>query len=131
MSTVTIVTSFVIISLISANVSATEPQNLLKTQIENAKCFAKCLNGPNSEERTLCFEICKLVQETPETDICKFPKLCTGACKTACEKDNIPPAKFASFSASKCEVKWSMDSEVRRNVVFVVAGPWWDVAPGF
>ena len=105
-----------------ANVFATEPEILLKSQIDNAKCFSKCLNGKTVEERTLCFEICKLVQENPETDICKFPKLCTGACKTACEKQNVPSTKFASFSASKCEVKWSMDSEVRQNVVFVVAG---------
>ena len=113
-----------IISHLQVNVSATEPQVLLKSQIENAKCFAKCLKGENSEERALCFQICKLVQEKPETDICKFPKFCTGGCKIACEKQNgnIPVHKFDSFSASKCEISWTMESEMKQNVVFVVAG---------
>ena len=71
MSTSTIlITCFII-----ANVLATEPEVLLKSQIENAKCFAKCLNGVNSEERSLCYEICQLVQDHPATDICRLDSL--------------------------------------------------------
>ena len=73
---------------LAVNVTATDPQVLLKSQIENAKCFAKCLKAENSEDSTLCFQICKLAQENPETDICKFPKFCTGGCKIACEEQN-------------------------------------------
>jgi hypothetical protein len=123
-STTILLFCFILSSHLSVNVLAAEPQVLLKSQIENAKSFAKCLNAGNSEERTLCFQICKLVEENPETDICKFPKFCTGGCKIACEEHNgnIPVPKFESFSASKCEVSWSMDSETKQNVVFVVAG---------
>ena len=117
-------TTILITCCIIANVLATEPEVLLKSQIENAKCSAKCLNGVNSEERSLCFEICKLVQENPATDICKLDKFCTGACKTACgtQKENTSPPAFYSYFSSKCEVSWTMEHEMSQNVVFVVAG---------
>ena len=111
MATTTILLLLSIAIHFSVNVLATEPQVLLKSQIENDKCFAKCLKAENSEERTLCFQICKLVKENPETDIRKFPK-----------NGHIPVPKFESFSASKCEISWTMDSEMKHNVVFVVAG---------
>ena len=117
-------TPTILITCILPTVLATEPEVLLKSQIQNAKCFAKCLKGVNSEERSLCFEICKLVQENPATDICKLDKFCTGACKTACgtQKENTSPPAFYSYFSSKCEVSWTMEHEMRQNVVFVVAG---------
>jgi hypothetical protein len=96
----------ILASHLYVNVFATEPQVLLKYPIENAKCLARCIKAEHTEERTLCFKICNLAQESPETDICKFPRFCTGGCKIACEKqtENISVLKFVSFSASKCEI---------------------------
>ena len=104
-------------------VIATDLELLIKPQIEDAKCSAKCLNVP-MEEKSLCFEICKLTQENPKTDICKFPKFCTGGCETACRNvaENEAQSKFNFYSVSKCSLSWRMSADTRQNVVFVLAG---------
>jgi hypothetical protein len=76
--------------LFIVQVTANDLEVLLKTQIEDAKCLAKCLNVPQSEDKTLCFQICQLTQENPKPDICRYPKFCTGGCKVACEMMQKP-----------------------------------------
>ena len=70
----------------------------------------------------MCIEICKLKQENPDTDICRFPRFCVGGCKTACEELSEPLEKssFNGFSVSQCSLNWKM--KTTKNVVFVVAG---------
>ena len=97
-------------------------QKLLMNQIASAQCSSKCLNQPTSKDFSLCFEICQLKQENPDTDICKFPKMCTGGCRTACEEDSEEQvtSKFMQYSISRCSFRWKM--KTIKDVVFVAAG---------
>ena len=103
---------------------STDLKVLLKSQIEDAKCSAKCLNVPTMEEKTLCFEICKLTQESAKPDICKFPKYCTGGCKTACENvaENEAHNKFEFYSVSQCSLNWRISQDSEQNILFVLGG---------
>ena len=112
--------------LLLVEVAATDLEVLIKPQIEDAKCLAKCLDVPKGEDKTACLEICKLTLENPKPDICKFPKFCTGVCKIACEEvaENESKTKFEHFSVSQCGLSWRMSqgAETKQNVVFVLAG---------
>ena len=110
--------------LLAVKVAATDLGVLLKPQIEDAKCHAKCLKMPDIKEKSICFNICKLTQETHMPDICKFPQFCTGACKVACQNvaENEEKQTFESFSVSQCGLSWRIGSETKQNVVFVLAG---------
>ena len=114
----------VISFLYHTNAFALEPEVLLKSELDNARCFARCLSVMDSAEAKTCLDICKLVQVDPETDICKFPKFCTGACKIACGQQSQAqtPPSFSSYAASQCEVVWEVEKPMGQNVVFVVAG---------
>jgi hypothetical protein len=109
--------------LFIVQVAANDLEVLLKSQIEDAKCLAKCLNVPQSKDKTLCFQICQLTQENPKADIYRYPKFCTGGCRVACENDaeNQEKSKFNYYSLSQCSLSWSVEPE-KQNVFFLLAG---------
>ena len=63
--------------------------NLFSSQISDAQSLAKCLSIPNLPEQTQCYDVCKIVQQNPMTDLCRYPHLCSGGCKVRRSEKSI------------------------------------------
>jgi hypothetical protein len=78
---------------------------------------------------TQCYQVCKIVQQNPTTDMCRFTHLSSGGrgCTVACQEDLQPGdvvdmSRFEYFYRSSCQLTWRIKSQTNKNVVFIIAG---------
>ena len=126
MQAATILVSLTFSPLVTSLTQATLP-SLFSHQISDAKCLAKCQSLPEQTEAARCYDICKIRQDNPATDLCRYPAICTAGCAVACEdtphhKDLVDQTRFNYFHRESCHLSWGLSRETIKNVVFVVAG---------
>jgi hypothetical protein len=102
-------------------------ETLLHSTISSAQCQARCLSLFTTSDQEDCLTICPIVQANPTTSICRFPTLCTGGCKTACQKlDKVDSVRstirMTSLVQQSCQLVWQVEMKETENVTFVVAG---------
>ena len=101
-------------------------ETLLHSALSSAQCQAKCLSNPfllMPEDQEDCLTICSIVQTNPSTSLCRYPTLCTGGCKAACQHPPKTDTSLVSLVQQDCHLVWQLaDQEDNQNVVFVVAG---------
>ena len=112
-----------IVLLLPQIVLSVNLEKLLNDKISDAKCFAQCQAAANEEDREQCFVICKIIQETPETDLCELSEICLGGCRIACGEQNRPnmETRFLNVVLDKCKLSWEVEGD-RKKVAFLVAG---------
>ena len=102
-------------------------ETLLHSTISSAQCQARCLSLSTTSDQEDCLTICPIVQANPTTSICRFPTLCTGGCKTACQMlDKVDSStntiRMTSLVQQSCQLVWQVEMKETENVVCVVAG---------
>ena len=102
-------------------------ETLIHSTISSAQCQARCFSLSTTSDKEDCLTICPIVQANPNTSICRFPTLCTGGCKTACQMlDKVDSVmntiRMTSLVQQSCQLVWQVEMKETENVVFVVAG---------
>ena len=98
---------------------------LLHQQITESQCEVRCQGLETREEVVTCLEVCREVVTNPESSLCTFTQICTGACRAACghqaqdtEEDNV----IKTVEQRQCSLSWSIINNHQSQVRFIVAG---------
>ena len=97
---------------------------LLHQQITESQCEVRCRGLETREEVVTCLEVCREVVTNPESSLCTFTQICTGACRAACghqdntEEDNV----IKTVEQRQCSLSWSTINNHQSQVRFIVAG---------
>ena len=95
---------------------------LLHHQITESQCEVRCQDLETREEVVTCLEVCREVVTNPESSLCTFTQICTGACRAACghqvtDQDII----INTVEQRHCSLSWSINNH-QSDVRFIVTG---------
>ena len=92
--------------LLTQNVYSENLSLLLKSPISDAKCLSQCVSIQSLAEQTQCYKECKMTQEQhPMADLYV--------------EDQV---RFEYFYRESCQLTWSIRTQNKENVVFIIAG---------
>ena len=97
-------------------------EKLLKSQIREAQCQARCQSQENQEDVRMCLEVCRIVVRNPGSPICQLPNLCSGACQAACQDDAIKNERIVSVNQEVCQLSWSLETGINDDLIFIISG---------
>ena len=93
---------------------------LLHQQITESQCEVRCQGLETREEVVTCLEVCREVVTNPESSLCSFTQVCTGACRAACQ-DTDQDIIINTVEQRHCSLSWSINNH-RSQVRFIVTG---------
>ena len=93
---------------------------LLHQQITESQCEVRCQGLETREEVVTCLEVCREVVTNPESSLCSFTQICTGACRAACQ-DTDQDIIINTVEQRHCSLSWSTNN-LQSDVRFIVTG---------